>query len=690
MHEHWGGAPVSFTLLGSVFVGPARLQESRPDVFGVPQDVLSQLFALLSFVTDPTRRLLAALLIYALVPVPAVYLLRRVSLVHSYKLFSVRFGFRRIWNSLRRRPRQAADAAVRLAEDTGANPVTAVLCWVAAVGLSVWWWLAVLDGFDTPGVRADLGQRRAVMFGVPLTPSVRWSVDSDHAVLLMFALCFVLSPILVGIRFRMVHARMTRQRGRVVPTWYADGRFVLGFSLGLTVLIIGDLMLWSRVALLIAVAAEVTLSAVLVRTTRLEAVAEPLWVSGLAAPAKVPGPARRLGLPWRPADPQNAAPRPVRSRPTPPPAPRPAVSPTAELPASHRRLFARSGTTRADPPPGRTSAPPVSRVDQHAPTTPAPGVAVLADSWAAYAPPLAPLKPSDPRRIGSYALLGRLGCGGMSVVYAARHRGTRREVAIKVMRDVLDDSEAQLRLLREMEALAQSTGPYTVKIATVGHESLENGGVGHFLVMQRLLGPNLWDFVNRGGPITDPGALTHLAVVLAAGLSDFHARAVTHRDLKPANIMLTEAGPVIVDLGIAKLADVTATMPGSQGFATLGYVAPETILGRGTAATADVWSWGCCVAYAASGQRLFPGEQWEPVTHAILHGRRNLAAMEAIRRVSPPLADLVWAATDPDPQRRPFNGSALLARLPGGTRWPTPCRALGRMPLAPTDATAIL
>ena len=350
----------------------------------------------------------------------------------------------------------------------------------------------------------------------------------------------------------------------------------------------------------------------------------------------------------------------------------------------YRRFFARTDAAQAARLRGRPGTPPASPAPpapaQDATTTAVPA----ADTWAAFAPPLGPLKQSDPRRIGSYALQGRLGTGGMSVVYAGRHRSSRRDVAIKVMRDVLDDAEAQVRLLREMEALAQATGPYTVKIVTVGHESFKGGGVGHFLVMDRLFGPNLWDFVHRSGPITDPGALTHLAVVLAAGLSDFHARAVTHRDLKPANVMLTDHGPVIVDLGIAKLADVTATMPGSQGFATLGYVAPETILGRGTMAPADVWSWGCCIAYAASGQRLFPGEEWDPVTYAILNGRRNLAAMEAIRRISPALADLVWAATDVDPERRPFNGSALLARLPGGTRWPTPARALGTA----DDATA--
>ncbi len=686
-------------------------------MFGVPQDVLSQLFGLLSFVTEPTRRLLVALLIYALVPVPVAFLLRRLSLIHCYRLTSLRYAFRRIWSTLRRRPKQAADAAVRLVEETGANPVTAVLCWAAATALSLWWWFAALDGFDTSSVRADLGQRRPVMFGVPLTPSVRWSVDSDHAVLLMFALCFVLTPILLGRRFRMVHASISRLRGRTVPPWYADARFVIGFSVGLVALIIGDLLLWSRVALLIGIAAEVGLSAVLVRTVRLQRADEPRWIGQLIAPVKSASP-RRLGLPWRSAAAKTVSqPTPPTSdgqHPSVPPAaavsspdrssqsqsrsprvsveaPEPKVSPTSKMATGYRRFFARAdaaqaarlrgragGAGPAYPPPARPSPTPA----QDAATTAVPA----ADTWAAYAPPLGQLKQSDPRRIGSYALQGRLGVGGMSVVYAGRHRSSRRDVAIKVMRDVLDDADAQVRLLREMEALAQATGPYTVKIVTVGHEGSKAGGVGHFLVMDRLFGPNLWDFVHRSGPITDPGALTHLAVVLAAGLSDFHARAVTHRDLKPANVMLTDHGPVIVDLGIAKLADVTATMPGSQGFATLGYVAPETILGRGTMAPADVWSWGCCVAYAASGQRLFPGEEWDPVTYAILNGRRNLVAMEAIRRISPPLADLVWAATDVDPERRPFNGSALLARLPGGTRWPTPARALGDV--GPGDATA--
>ena len=326
---------------------------------GVPQDVLSQLFALFSFVTEPSRRLVAAMVVYALVPIPVLFLLRRLSLIHSYKLTSLRYAFRRIWTTQRRRPKQAADSAVRLVEDTAANPFTAGLCWLAATGLSLWWWWSVIDGFDTSSVRADLGQRRPVMFGVPLTPSVRWSVDSDHAVLLVFALCFVLTPILLGRRFRMVHAAVTRSRGRTVPPWYADVRFVVGFSVGIVALIIGDLMVWSRVALLIGIGAEVAISAVLIRTVRLEAVREPSWVAQLSAQSSTKAPApksssapgspavRSLGLPWRP-NPE----RPNPERPNP-------ERPNPERQASGRRppSIRRPSSRPADPSRGRRSNP---------------------------------------------------------------------------------------------------------------------------------------------------------------------------------------------------------------------------------------------------------------------------------------------------------------------------------------------
>ena len=126
-------------------------------MFGIPQDVLSQLFALFSFVVDPSRRLFATLLVYALVPIPVLVLLRRLSLVHSYRLTSLRFAFRRIWTTQRRRPKLATESAVRLVEDTRSNPLTAVLCWVAAVAVTLWWWFAVIDAFDTTSIRAGLG-----------------------------------------------------------------------------------------------------------------------------------------------------------------------------------------------------------------------------------------------------------------------------------------------------------------------------------------------------------------------------------------------------------------------------------------------------------------------------------------------------------------------------------------------------
>ena len=181
--------------------------------------------------------------------------------------------------------------------------------------------------------------------------------------LLVFALSFVLTPILLGRRFRMVHAGMDRSRGRAVPPWYADPRFVTGFSIGIVALIIADLMVWSRVAVLIAVAADVAVSAVLVRTVRLEAATEPDWVGRLAPPARSagrpgstdhpgstdrPGKAdrpRSLGLPWRPVDPpQGTSPAGTSASPAAPASPD--VPTGTPAPTGVRGLFRRPVTGR--------------------------------------------------------------------------------------------------------------------------------------------------------------------------------------------------------------------------------------------------------------------------------------------------------------------------------------------------------
>lgn len=645
-------------------------------MFAGPQDVLTGIFGLLDFVVEPSRRLWLALLAYAVVPLPVAFLLRRWALQHSFRLGAVRRGLRRIWVTQRRRPRAAADSALRLMEETDANPLTAVLCWVAATGLMVWWWAAAVTGWDDPAFREAFGQRRPVMYGVPLSPQIRWEVDTDRRVLAVLLLTFVLTPVLLGWRARMVARRVARRRGREVGPWHADVRFVLGLCAAVIGLTVTDLMLWQRVAVAVALLAEVGLTALVVRTTRLTFPMMPLWVDALIPAAARPR--RGLGERFRGFRQARAARSAARRQRRPAALPRTTVAdpgspsgPTA-LMGTGPRSFLSGADAVTESLPSLAGKELAGETGRRA-----------AESWAAYAPRLAPLKDRDRRRIGPYTLLGRLGVGGMSVVYAGRHRREGRDVAVKVLRDLADDPAGQSRLLHEMEALASATGPHTVGIFHVGHD-----GDDHFLVMERLFGPNLWDFVHRLGPIQHPEALTHLAGVLAAGLADFHTRGVTHRDLKPANVMLTDRGPVIVDLGIAKLADATATLPGGHGFATLGYVAPETILGRGTFATADVWSWGCCLAYAASGQRLFPGEEWDATTYAILNGRRNPAAMQALRQTSPALADLVWQATETDPGQRPVNGGALLERLPPGARWLAPGAAL-RAPAAAAAETTV-
>jgi hypothetical protein len=485
------------------------------------------------------------------------------------------------------------------------------------------------------------------MFGVRLTPGVDWAVDENHLVLAVSLITLVLIPWLGAVRTRMVCRRLTYARNRTPPRWYADPRFVVALAVGVAVLTLADLILWQRVTVLLALAVETALTRAVLATVRAERPAVPAWVHQLRPadrkPHRSPVPAAVAGPAPRPRTTLVAA--------------EPPVSATSRMGTTLREFL-----VRAD---GLTEHIRSAFADQHGHA----GTWVHPDSWAAHAPPLEPLLDGDRHRVSGYTIVGRLGVGGMSVVYAARQRQTGEDVAIKVIRDIVDPPGGQARLLREMEALAAATGPHTVRIITVGHD-----GDDHFLVMERLRGPNLWTFVDQAGPIRNPNALNHLAVVLASGLADYHAKGVTHRDLKPANIVLTDRGPVIVDLGIAKMADATATLPG-QGFATLGYVAPETILGQGAMSTADVWSWGCCLAYAASGQRLFPGDEWDAAAYGILNGTRNPAALDAVRTVSPQLAALVYAATEREPGRRPLNGGMLLRDLPVTTTWPKPRQA---------------
>src|SRR5579863_5723270 len=140
-----------------------------------------------------------------------------------------------------------------------------------------------------------------------------------------------------------------------------------------------------------------------------------------------------------------------------------------------------------------------------------------------------PLLPGDPARIGRYRLTGRLGAGGMGVVYL----GAAKDgipVAVKVLRpELAEDPEFRVRFTREVATLTRVEGMCTVRVIEA-----DTQGPRPFLVTEYIDGPSLADYVERHGPL---GAemLYGLATGLAEALAAIHAAGIVHRDLKPSN-----------------------------------------------------------------------------------------------------------------------------------------------------------
>ena len=146
-----------------------------------------------------------------------------------------------------------------------------------------------------------------------------------------------------------------------------------------------------------------------------------------------------------------------------------------------------------------------------------------------------------------------------------------------------------------------------------------------------------------------------LATGLAEALTVIHGAGLVHRDLKPSNVILTRAGPKVIDFGIAQALDATSMTRTGMMVGSSGFMAPEQISGR-PGQQADIFVWGVTVAYAATGQSPFGPGDTHAVLYRVLHGEPDIAA------VPEPLLTLVAAALVKDPDQRP-SARQLLDRL---------------------------
>jgi predicted Ser/Thr protein kinase len=208
-----------------------------------------------------------------------------------------------------------------------------------------------------------------------------------------------------------------------------------------------------------------------------------------------------------------------------------------------------------------------------------------------------PLSASDPDFVATYRLLGVLGTGGMGRVYLGESR-TGRRVAIKVIRaDLADDPVFRRRFAREVKA-ARSVSPlYTAAVVDADPTAEQP-----WLATTYIDGPSLATLVSTSGPLSTAAVLT-----LAAGLSDalasIHKVGLVHRDLKPGNVIIDDAGPHIIDFGIALTTDTTRITSG-HFVGTPSYVAPEIIFRNESSPASDVFSLGATLVFAATGNHL--------------------------------------------------------------------------------------
>jgi serine/threonine protein kinase len=211
-----------------------------------------------------------------------------------------------------------------------------------------------------------------------------------------------------------------------------------------------------------------------------------------------------------------------------------------------------------------------------------------------------PLRPNDPRRLGRYELIGRLGQGGQGIVYLGRDE-SGREAAVKVLQfrpeRHLDDRR---RFEREVRALQRLNERCTAPILDYNLDA-----ESPYLVSEYVNGPSLRRHVAERGPLSSVDVV-ELAINTLAALRAVHAADVVHRDISPHNILLGPDGPRLIDFGVAKVLSgsdsTTLELMANQAFMSPEHSRRDEYIGH----SSDIYSWALTMLYAAGGYEPTP------------------------------------------------------------------------------------
>jgi len=270
--------------------------------------------------------------------------------------------------------------------------------------------------------------------------------------------------------------------------------------------------------------------------------------------------------------------------------------------------------------------------------------------------------------VSHYRILGKIGGGGMGVIYEAEDLRLGRHVALKFVPDnVVGDKKSLDRFEREARAASRLNHP---NICTI-HDIEDNNG-HPFIVMEKLEGQSLKERL-RGTPL-DLEQLLDVAVQVALALQALHTKGIIHRDIKPANVFITQTGQIkVLDFGLAKISrggieegsdahyeeSLTAVgvVPG-----TAVYMSPEQARGEDLDPRSDIFSFGVVLYEMATGQKPFRGTNVVTTLDAMLHKKPP-----SPRTVNPALPaaleGVIGKAMEKDRDQRYQNAAQMKADL---------------------------
>ena len=277
--------------------------------------------------------------------------------------------------------------------------------------------------------------------------------------------------------------------------------------------------------------------------------------------------------------------------------------------------------------------------------------------------------------LAHYELESSLGEGGSGVVYRARDLRLDRQVAVKVLAEVLRRDElAWGRLLREARLASRLNHPHIAAVYDLGEEDDRA-----FIAMEYVEGLPLADLIPEGGMSAEQ--LRQYAAQIADALAYAHQQGVVHGDLKGSNIMVTPEGQTkLLDFGLSRrvprqgVNEVTSTSlalaQAGAAAGTLPYLAPEVLRGGSATTQSDIWSFGVLLYQMATGELPFRGETPFELSMEIMVGTPSL-----LERLPQPIQTFLGRCMEKNPAARPLRVDEVASALEGNSPAPEPAPA---------------